>query len=286
MENIRVKKKFKTTPLKVFIFVFLILWSLSFAICLFWLFINSLQTRAAFMAVKGLEFPKSLHWENYVEAFKQLESNNTGLFQMLFNTLWITTGNIALQVMSSVTFAYVIARFKFPGRNVIYWVVIARMMISLTGTLPATIQLYNTLNIIDSPLILITALSGTASFLIYYATFKGVPNSFAEAGYIDGANHIQIFFKIMLPQVTGIIIATSVSSFIANWNEYLFPLLYLPSFPTLASGLYSIEAKMKHGSNYPVLFAALFMTMLPCIAIFAIFQKNFLSINIGGGLKG
>lgn len=280
-------RKFKTNPLRVAMFTFLVIWSLSFAACLLWLIINSLKHNYVYMGDKlGLPAPGEWQFVNYINAFKELQANDTGLLTMLFNTLWLTTGNIFLQVFSSITFSYVIARFKFPGRNLIYWVVIARMMISLVGTLPATYQLYNTLGIYDSPLILITNLSGTANFLIYYATFKGVPNEFAEAAYIDGYNHVQIFFKVMLPQVTGVIIATAVTSFIANWNEYLYPIMYLPHYPTLASGIYYYQKVTIYGCNYPMLFAALIMTMIPCIVVFCIFQDKFLSIDIGGGLKG
>ncbi len=279
------KKKFKTTPLRVFMFVFLILWSLTFGICLLWLVSNSLKNRVEYL-MDPVGLPTVFRWRNYLDTFVQLQSTGKNLIVMLVNTMWLTFGNIFLQTISALTFTYVVARFKFPGRDAIYWVVIARMMITLVGTMPGTYRLYIDLGIYDSPLILITQLSGTANFLIYYATWKGVPNSYAEAGYMDGAGHIRIFFSVMLPQIKGIVLATAITSFIANWNEYMFPLLYLPSYPTIASGIYSYQVEFARQLNYPMLFAALTMTMIPCIAVFCIFQENFLSINIGGGLKG
>ncbi len=278
-------KKRKTTPVKVCLFVFLVLWSISFLICIFYMVINSLKGRVEFLQ-NPIGMPKELLFKNYIDAFTQLSHSGQNLIVMVINTLWLTFGNIFLQAVSSLTFAYVVARFKFPGRNVIYWVVIARLMVTLVGTLPATYQLYIALNIYDSPFILLTNLSGTANFLIYYAMFKGIPNSYAEAGYIDGAGFIKVFFTIMLPQAKGVIIATCVSSFIANWNEYMTPLLYLPSFPTIASGIYSFQVEFGNQLNYPILFSALFMATIPCVVVFCIFQKHFLSINIGGGLKG
>lgn len=277
----------KTNPLRILMFIFLSLWALTFFGCLVWLLINSLKYNYRYME-DPVGLPQKGEWlfGNYINAFNELAANDVSLFEMLYNTLWLTAGNIILQVISSLMFAYVIARFKFPLRNVIYWVVIARMMISLVGTTASTYKLYNDLGLYDSPLILITNLSGTANFLIYYATFKGVPNEFAEAAYIDGYNHIQLFFKVMIPQVSGVIIATAVTSFIANWNEYMFPLMYLPSYPTLSSGIYKYQTVTIYGCNYPMLFAALIMAMIPCIAVFCIFQDKFLTIDIGGGLKG
>ncbi len=279
------KQKVRTTPLRTGMFVFLVLWSITFAFCLFWLVSNSLKTRGEYME-NPISLPQELHFENYLNAFMELQAADSNLLVMIINTLWLTFGNIFLNTITALTFTYVVARFKFPGRNVIYWVVIARMMITLVGTMPGTYRLYIALGIYDTPLILITQLSGTANFLIYYATFKGVPNSYAEAGYMDGAGHIRIFFSIMLPQVKGIIIATSITAFIGNWNEYMFPLLYLPSYPTIASGIYSYQTISARRLNYPMLFAALTMAMLPCIVLFCIFQESLLSINIGGGLKG
>ncbi len=285
MENVEKMRKKKVSALNIFMYVFLSLWSLSFIICMFWLVVNSFKDRVEFL-LNERWLPKKWLFSNYSDAFTMLQATGKNLFVMLINTLWLTGGNIFLQVISATTFAYVVARFKFPGRDVIYWVVIARMMITLVGTMPATYQLYIALGIHDSPLLLITNLSGTANFLIYYATFKGIPNSYAEAGYLDGAGHIKIFFTIMLPQVTGIIIATAVSSFIANWNEYEFPLLYLPSYPTISSGVYSYQVEFGRQLNYPILFAALVLTVIPCVLVFTFFQKHFLSIDIGGGLKG
>lgn len=286
MNNAYAKKKvFMTTPLRVFMFVFLILWTISFSTVLIWLVANSLNDRVTYLT-NPVGIPVLWKWSNYLIAFTELEAMDSNLIWMLVNTLWLTAGNISLQVLSTVTFAYAVARFKFPGRDTIYWVVIARMMLPVVGSLAATYKLYNVLGIYDSPLILITNLSGTASFLIYYATFKGVSQTYAEAAFLDGANHVQVFFKVMLPQVTGVIIALAVSSFIGNWNEYMFPLLYLPHYPTLASGIYTYQLRSGRKLNAPALFAALVMTAIPCIAMFVIFQKHFLSIDIGGGLKG
>ena len=281
----KVKKRFTTSPLRVFMFVFLVLWSLSFSTLIVWLVANSLNDKVKYLT-DPVGIPVLWKWSNYVNAFTELEAIDSNLVVMLINTLWLTAGNISLQVLSGVTFSYAIARFKFPGRDAIYWISIARMMIPIVGSLAATYKLYGILGIYDSPLLLLSNLSGQAGFLVYYATFKGVSNEYAEAAFLDGANHVQVFFKVMLPQVTGVVIALSVSSFIANWNEYMTPILFLPSYPTLASGIYIYQQRSGRRLNYPVLFAALVMTMIPCIITFTAFQKNFLSIDIGGGLKG
>ncbi len=280
-----VKKKKKISALNVFMYIFLSLWCLSMFVCLFWLLMASLKDKTEYLVSQSW-LPEKFMWSNYPDAFNMIQSTGKNLFVMLINTLWLTGGNIFLQVLSGTMFAYAIARFRFPGRDVIYWVVIARMMIPIVGTMATTYALYNKLGMYDSPLILISNLHGTGGFLIYYATFKGVSSTYAEAACLDGAGPIRTFFQVMLPQVKGIIVAMAVSSFVANWNEYEFPLLYLPSYPTISSGIFAYQKEFARLLNYPVLFAALTLTIVPCIIAYVVCQEQFLHIDIGGGLKG
>ena len=174
------KKKFKFNLLFCVVTIILTLWCLSMAACLFWLLNNSVKS--------GLEYEWSQvtlakepmkYIRNYIDAWQEINVKGNNLVDMLFNTLWMTFGNISLQLISSLTFSYIVARYKFPGRNLIYWVVIIRMMLVTVGTLPATYRLYDALHLTNSPLILITNLHGVASFLIYYTAFKGISREFS-----------------------------------------------------------------------------------------------------------
>lgn len=254
--------------------------------CLFWLLNNSVKS--------GLEYEWSQvelakdplkYLKNYIDAFTEMTVKGNNFLDMLWNTLWMTFGNISLQVITSVTFAYIIARYKFPGRNLIYWVIIVRMMLVTVGTLPATYKLYDALHITNSPLFLITNLSGTANFLIYYSVFKGLSREYAESAFVDGASHFRVFLQIMLPQSVGVIIATVTTSFIANWNEYMTFILYMDKYPSIASGIYYFKLASE-ADNYPMLLAAVVMSIIPVVVLFATFQKQFINIDLSGGLKG
>ena len=107
-----------------------------------------------------------------------------------------------------------------------------------------------------------------------------------EAAKIDGANFYQIYFKIMRKQASPLALTLGLLLFINKWNDYMSPLLYLPEMPTLATGLYRYQTIVERNGNYPVLFAGLFMCLLPILIIFSIFSDKMMnSINIGG-LKG
>ena len=280
------REKKSVNVFQIVLFVLLSLWTVSMVYCLFWLLNNSLKDQLEFefdqvsFALHPLKNAK-----NYLLVFTDFNIKNTNMFGMLWNTVWVTTGNIVLQVSSSVLFSYIVARYKFPGRNVIYTTIIVRMMLPIVGSLAATYKMYDALHMTNSPLILISNLSGTANFLIYYAACKGLSASYAEAAYIDGATHIQVFFKVMLPQLSGIITATVITSFIANWNEYMTFVLYLDRYPSLATALYFYDLS-KADENYPLLLAAVTLSIVPVVVVFAAFQKYFINIDISGGMKG
>lgn len=280
------KSKKKVSILNIVVFIVLSLWCLSMFACLFWLINNSLKS--------GLEYEWSQvdlakeplkYMRNYIDAFTKMTVKGNNFFNMLFNTLWMTFGNISLQLITSLTFSYIIARYKFPGRNLIYWVIIIRMMLVTVGTLPATYKLYDALHMTNSPLILLTQLGGTASFLIYYTTFKGIDRGFMESAFVDGASHFKVFYKIMLPQSIGVVTATTITGFIANWNEYMAFILYMDRYPSIASGIYYYKLATEM-ENYPLLLAAVVLSIIPVVIIFALFQKQFINIDLSGGLKG
>lgn len=284
-----IKKKKKTrlfSPLSAVVFIFLSLWCLSMCAALFWLVNNSLKGQLEYewsqvtLATEPLKYLR-----NYLDAFTEMTVKGNNMLNMLFNTIWVTVGAIGLDLISSVTFSYVIARYKFPGRDAIYWTIIMRMVIVINGSLASTMKLYDALHFINSPLILLTHLSGLSGFLMYYTTFKGISRDYAESAFIDGASHFKVFYKVMLPHATGVIIANVIPAFIGHWNEYMTYILYLDRYPGIAAGIYYFRlASEDH--NYPMLLAACVMSIIPAVTVFACFQKYFINIDISGGLKG
>lgn len=123
-------------------------------------------------------------------------------------------------------------------------------------------------------------------FLILYSFFKGISWDYVEAGMIDGASHWKIFFSIILPQAIPPLVTFAMTDFIGAWNDYLTPLMYMPSYPTLASGLYQYEADMTRAVKYPVYYAGVIISTIPILALFVSFRDVFMSSLSAGGLKG
>ena len=251
-----------------------------------WGLIMSFQSRLVYITDKT-SFPNPMQFYNYVQAFTELQASGNNMFVMIFNSLWYAVGGPVIGVFTTMMASYVCAKYKFVLNKIIYWIAIITMMIPISGSLPSALKLSQALGLYDSPLTLVTAIGGLGSnFVIGYAFFKGVDWAYAESALIDGASHFRIFVQIMLPQAISPIIALTLTGFIASWNDSTGPLVYLPSWPTLASGFYVYQIESGRALNYPVYFAGLFVATIPVVALYIAFQDTLMNINMGGGLKG
>ena len=124
------------------------------------------------------------------------------------------------------------------------------------------------------------------NFIVLYGFFANVSWSYAEAVFIDGGGHATVFFKIMLPQAFPPMMTLAIMSFIGCWNDYMTTLLYMPDYPTLASGIYKIQTTMKRDGHYPLYFAGLVIATIPVIVIYSLFSDMIMKNFTVGGLKG
>ena len=275
------------------VFVLFFLYAASLIFPLLWLLINSLQDRTIYEVNLALgnafEFPSALHWENYSYAFTQLSYNGANIFMMFFNSIWYTLAYTLGGVLMSAFTGYALAKYRFKLRGFMYGVIIFTMTIPTVGTTGALFNLvYNVLHIYDSPLyVILKHLCGTGlNFLVLYGFFRNVSWSYAEAAFMDGAGHARVFFSIMLPQALPAIVTLSIVSGIAAWNDYMDVLMYLPSFPTIASGMYGGSRTLPRQGYSTVYFAALVISMLPILILFTCFSNVIMKNFAVGGLKG
>lgn len=285
------RKSFGSRFAVVLTFIIFLLYALTIIYMLFWLLTNSLKTVDEWDANKfslPVEFIKSgLFFDNYISAWTELNYDGVGVPGMFFNSVWYSVGGAFVAVWFCCLTAYVISKYSFIGRKTIYTVAIVQMILPIVGNLPAAYKMYNDLGITNSPLLLIANAGGLGgNFLILYATFQGVSNSYMEAARIDGAGHYSIFFNVMLPQAMPTMFAIFLLGFIGTWNDYTGPLLYLEDFPTLATGLMVFEQNMTYDVNMPVYFAGTVILILPIVILFTIFSDKMMTSVSLGGLKG
>ena len=271
---------------KIVVFIIFSLYAISLIYSLGWTLITSFKDQMEYQRNRN-GFPEIWHFDNYLTAFKSVSANGSGMVTMFINSLWYAGGGALLGVVVSSVVAYIVAKYRFPGRGLLYGVALFTMMLPIVGAMPSQYKVYTTLNIINSPLMLLAQAGGFGfNFVILYSYFKSLPWSYAEAGFIDGAGHFTVFVKIMLPQAVTVMTALLVVAGIGLWNDYMSPILFLRDFPTLSAGLYVYQMETTRKLNIPILFSGLIVSMIPVIVLFICFQNTMMDMTIAGGLKG
>ena len=268
------------------VFAILVIYTLSVSYVLFWTFYNSFKARREFYG-NMIAFPKKWLFSNYTQAFEKIEYNDTSFFGMFLNSAWYSLGMSVLGAFMSAVTGYIFAKYKFRGKEAAIGFILFTIIIPIVGSLPSFYNIVDRLRLRDSPLFLITGLGGFGgNFLILYAFYKTVDWAYAEAAQIDGAGRLYIFFRIMLPFAAGPLFAVSILGFIAQWNNYETPLLFLDKLPTLSSGLYRFSVSARFDGDHPTYLAGVLMSTVPVIALVSVFGNKIIKNMTIGGLKG
>lgn len=271
---------------RIIVFLLLAIYAFTLIYAMVWAVLSSLKTQTEF-STNLIGLPRDWQFGNYLQAFRSVQAGGHNMLEMFFNSLWYSCGGALLGVIASSMVAYVVAKYEFPGRKLIYAVALVTMMIPVVGSFPSQYRMYSVLGILDSPLLLVTKFSGFGfNFVMLYSFFKTLSWTYAEAAFMDGASHLKVFLKVMLPQALPVMGSLFLVSTVQLWNEYMEPNLFLQSHPTLSSGLYVFQLEMTRGTNYPLLFAGLIVSVIPVIILFVKFQNTMMESMSMGGLKG
>lgn len=280
------------------VFVLFVAYAISLIMPFVFLIFNSLKEGMEYINSvnegKAFHAPAKAQWLNYWYALTDMKATNSVgdpiyLPQMFVNSIWYSVAYVGAGVMASSITAYIVAKYRFVGRTLIDGIAIFSMTVPVIGTTAAMLKLLNTLQIYNTPILpILIGFSGFGfNFLVLRGFFANLPWSYAESVFVDGGGHLTVFFKIMLPQAFPCILTLFLMSFITTWNDYQTLLLYMPDFPSLASGIYMVELSLtRNPLKYPVYFAGLMISILPVVILFAIFSDTIMSNFTVGGLKG
>lgn len=227
-------------------------------------------------------------WQNYVKAWAP-EALDETFNRYLLNTIIITVLGITGVLLSSTLVAYAFARFRFPGRDILFLIMVSTMMIPVQVTMIPTFILFKYLGWIDTfaPLIVPTFFGGGAfNIFLMRQFFMTIPYELDDAAKIDGCNYFQIFSIILLPLVKPALATVAIFGFVYNWNDFLNPLIYLNSTSnyTLALGLQTFTTM--YGTDYNLMMAASTIVLLPILIVFFFGQRYFIEGVATSGLKG
>lgn len=288
------QEKKRSFPVFEFIsFLVLLLYALSLLLPLFWSLMSSFKGKIDFLK-NGLGFPVEFV-NNYDGIFDRFvvpdpnavgSSEGIGFGAMLVNSLWYAVGTSLVSTCVAFLVAYVVARFKFKMCDIVYTIVIFQMIIPTVGTLPSELRIANALQLYDTPYGILFMKSYVTGlyFLSFYAALRVIPKDYEEAAQLDGASNFTVMTSIITPMVTGVFTTVLLLTFITYWNDYQTPLIYIPSYPTVAYGLWHYINVDSSGS-VPMKLSGCMIMAVPLFILFILFQDKLMGNVSVGGLK-
>jgi multiple sugar transport system permease protein len=249
-----------------------------------WVISTSLRTPAESFTVPPEWIPIDMDFSNYSRVFDEIP-----FWSQIGNSFVITLSVVAGQLVTASLAGYAFARLRFPGRNVLFWIVLATLMIPGQATIiPVFILISRVFGLNDTLwALIIPGLSTAFGTFLLRQYFLQIPNDFEEAAMIDGANQWQIFRRIYFPLASPGLAILAVLTFNAKWNDYFTPLIFMNTkerFP-ITLGIVDLQGYMATGSISVVL-AGIVLSTIPVIIIYIFGQRYLIEGLMMGGLKG
>ena len=282
-------KRLRSALHKLAVYALLVVGSLVFLAPLAWMLSTSLKRLDDVWVLEMQWIPNPIQWRNYLDALDTLP-----FFRYVANSLFVAFVSTFGSAVSAALVGYGFSRFRFPGRDVWFFVLLATMMIPGTVTFIPVYLLFSRIGWIHTFLPLLAPAFFGAPFNIFLMRqfMMTIPFELDESARIDGATSLRIFWQILLPQIKPVIATIAIFSFMGAWNDFFGPLLYLKEEQyTLALGLAYYRADQIAGASqgtthWHYMMAIATLAMLPNVVLFFVAQRYFIQGITLTGIKG
>ena len=267
------------------LYIFLTGATIMMAFPLFWMISSSLKTIDETNSAGIVWFPPKPTLEAYINIFQ-----NSAFLRSYFNSVFYTTLALVGTLASIAVVAYAFSRIDWPGRNLVFFLMLSTMMIPAQALLVPQYVFFNKLGWVGTfnPLIIPGYFAGGAAMVfLLRQSMAQIPKELDESAVVDGANHIQIFWEIVLPLVKAPLATIATFLFVGFWSSLLVPLMYLQTvdlytLPVYVSTLYNINLTVQ---PWPTIMAAAVLTTVPLMVVFFFAQRYILESVVISGLK-
>lgn len=251
---------------------------------LLWMLSTSFKPKSQWFLADIYWIPKRFTWQNYATLF---ENDDTPVARWFVNSLGVALVSTVLTLALDALAAYAYARLEFPGRKIIYGLMLATLfMPGMMFLIPNFLTIYNLglLNIYAG--VILPGLAGVFGVFFLTQFFQSLPVELEEAAQIDGANRFQTFWQIALPLSRPALATLAVITFLASWNDFLWPLLVLqdPNLLTLPPGLSTLQNS--YVTVYGPTMAGAVIVAVPVLIIYVFLQRFIIQSVANTGLKG
>ncbi len=249
-----------------------------------WMFSTSLRPTHESFQLPPAWLPTKFSWENYLAPFE----SSVPFVDLFINSMRITVAVTLGQLFTCSLAGYAFARLRFPGRDLLFLLLLGSLMVPFQVTIIPIFLLMRDLGLIDNPLaIILPGLISAFGVFLMRQFFKQMPQELFDAARVDGAGHVRSFLQIALPLAGPAMATLAIITFNATWNAYFLPLVFLNSWHkmTLPQGIALLTGYMGSG-NPSVVMAAVTMAIVPVLIVFIALQRWIIEALTRSGLKG
>lgn len=272
----RTKRIIKTTLL----YLILALLTIFFVTPFVWMVSTSLKTNQEVFMYPPILIPKQLMWENYADAFRSIP-----YLRYITNTVTVTSLAVLGNILTAPLVGYAFAKLNWPGRDKVFLLVLATMMLPFQITMIPLYSIYIRFKLINTyfPLVMPDFFGKAYFVFLMRQFFKTIPNEINESGRIDGASEFQIYTRLMLPLAKPGMVTVALFAFVFSYTDFMGPLIFLTDEKkwTLSLGLSKFTTSF--GFEWTAIMAASAMFVIPMIVFFFFMQRYFIEgINTTG----
>jgi multiple sugar transport system permease protein len=250
-----------------------------------WTFSTSLKTKDGVFELPPQWIPDPFVWENYARIWTA-----GPLLSGIQNSLIVACSVTIVGSLASALAAFAFAKMRMPFKNVLFLGLLSGLMIPFPTLMIPQFTIFASIGWVDTLLpLIVPGLFGNIIMIFFLRQFlNSIPDSIVEAARIDGASYLQIFWTLILPAIRPALAAQFILWFMAMWNDYLAPIIYLnsPGTQTLQLVIANFNAQYAIQTDYPLIMAASFVALLPVLIVFVVFQRQIIESIALSGSKG
>lgn len=244
---------------------------------------TSLMTYQQTVAYPPEWWPNPVTFEHYKKALTE-----TPLLRYLMNSTLVAAATVVGQIVTGSLAGFAFARFRFGGRNVLFFSVLATMMLPIYVNVVPLFVLMSFLGWVDTyQALIVPGLTGAFGIFLFRQWFLNLPVELEDAARLDGASPWDLFWKVAMPTAAPAIATLAIFEFLASWNTFMWPLVVTNAehLRTLPVGLAAFRSSMKEVTDWGLLMAATAVSVVPAIAVFLIGQRHFIRGLLEGAVK-
>lgn len=278
MNNYTLSRKTKNVIFRIIELFFIFIWVFP----LIWLVITSLKLENEVVTKTFTFWPQNPTLANYTKAF-----TSTNILSWLKNSVIISTVTMLLTIAVDCPIAYAFAKIKFKGRNILFWLVMASMMVPFQVLIVPLYLQFNKFGLVNTlTAAILPRVALPIGIFILKQFYEEIPTALEEAAFIDGATRFRIFSTIIIPLGKAAMTTVIILSFINAWNDFLWPLIVINDtikYP-ITVGIANFQGT--HGTQYSLIMAGAVIASLPQLIFFLIFRRKIIDGIAMTGIKG